>query len=289
MVDEVVALLGPAGPGLALDATFGGGGHSRALAGCGFTVVAMDRDRAAAANAEGLDVEFHLANFRDLADVLDGRELSAALFDLGVSSRQLDAAARGFSFRQDGPLDMRMGPDAAHDAAEIVNEWPHGDLARIIARYGEERFASRIAAAIVRARPLTSTAALAEAVAGAVPAAARRRGHPARRTFQAIRIAVNDELPALEAGLDAALDALRPGGRVVVISYHSLEDRIAKRRLAAGAADCVCPPELPVCACGKTAELRLLTRKPLRPSAAEVEANPRARSARLRAAEKVAA
>ncbi len=290
MSSEVVALLTPAAPGLLLDATFGGGGHTRALVAAGFEVLAVDRDPAAAANADGLaGVEFHRGDFRDAAALLAGRDLAAALFDLGVSSHQFDVAGRGFSYRHDGPLDMRMGPDAPTDAATIVNTWPQAELARILRRFGEERFAARIAAAIVRARPLRTTTELAEAVAGAVPAAARRRSHPARRTFQAIRIAVNDELPALAEGLDAALDALRPGGRIAVISYHSLEDRIVKRRFAAGAQGCVCPPDMPVCGCDRTAELRLLTRKPRRPSDDETAANPRVRSARLRAAEKVAA
>ncbi len=291
LVEEVVGLLAPVAPGLVLDATFGGGGHTRALlaAAPGLQVLAMDRDPAATANAGDLDVEFHQGDFRDAAAALAGRPLAGALFDLGVSSHQLDEGVRGFSYRNDGPLDMRMGPDAALDAATIVNTWSHADLARVIRRYGEERFAGRIAAAIVRSRPLRTTAELAEAVAGSVPAAARRRSHPARRTFQAIRIAVNDELGALEDGLDAVIAALRTDGRVAVISYHSLEDRIVKRRFAAGARGCVCPPELPVCACDNTAELRLLTRKPVRPSEAEAAANPRARSARLRAAEKVAA
>ncbi len=291
LADEVVAVLAPVAPGLLLDATFGGGGHTRALlaAAPGLQVLAMDRDPAAAPNAAGLDLEFHQGDFRHAGDAIAGRPLAGALFDLGVSSHQLDEGARGFSYRHDGPLDMRMGPDAGLDAATIVNTWSHADLARVIRRYGEERFAGRIAAAIVRSRPLRTTAELAEAVAGSVPAAARRRSHPARRTFQAIRIAVNDELGALEEGLDIVIAALRPGGRVAVISYHSLEDRIVKRRFAAGARGCVCPPELPVCACDATAELRLLTRKPVRPSEAEATANPRARSARLRAAEKAAA
>ncbi len=182
---------------------------------------------------------------------------------------------------------MRMGPDAAISADDIVNGWDERRLADAIRRYGEERHAGRIARAIVRHRPIGDTLELAEVVAGAVPAADRRRRHPARRTFQALRIAVNDELGALADGLDGALRLLRPGGRVVVISYHSLEDRIVKRRFAAGATGCVCPPDLPVCGCGKTAELRLLTRKPIRPDDAEIAANPRARSARLRAAEAV--
>jgi len=232
------------------------------------------------------------ANFGDLGKILalevpDG-DLSGALFDLGVSSHQLDTSDRGFSYHSSGPLDMRMGPDATHSAADVVNRWTADEIARILREYGEERFAWRIAKAIVNARPVVDTVQLASVVADAVPAAARRRKHPARRTFQAIRIAVNGELAALAAGLDAALDAVRPGGRVVVISYHSLEDRIVKRRFVAGATDCTCPLDLPVCVCDTAAELRLITRKATRPGAVEIENNPRARSALLRAVEKVA-
>jgi 16S rRNA (cytosine1402-N4)-methyltransferase len=181
---------------------------------------------------------------------------------------------------------MRMGPDTRHDAAYFVNEVGQPELARIISRFGEERFAGRIADAIVAARPIGDTGRLAEVVAAAVPARARDHGHPARRTFQALRIAVNDELAALAAALDAALRLLRGGGRIAVISYHSLEDRIVKRRFAAGAVGCTCPPDLPVCVCGDTPELRLVARRAIRPDAAEVAANPRARSARLRIAER---
>jgi 16S rRNA (cytosine1402-N4)-methyltransferase len=222
------------------------------------------------------------------------------LFDLGVSSHQLDTAPRGFSYHRAGPLDMRMGSGVGigegagsgvepRSASDIVNRADRAELAGIIRRYGEERFAGRIADAIVAARPIDDTVRLADVVAGALPAPARRRGHPARRTFQAIRIAVNDELAALSAGLDAAIDALVGGGRIVVIAYHSLEDRIVKRRFVAASRGCVCPPELPACVCDTTAELRLLTRKPLRPGVEEISANPRARSAVLRAAERIAA
>ena len=290
---EVVELLRPVGGGVILDATFGGGGHSRALleAVPDATVVAIDRDPEAAGRAAGPRITFVRANYRDLSRVISDEEvpeLAAALFDLGVSSRQLDKPERGFSYRERGPLDMRMGPDAGLTADDIVNTWDENDIGRIIRRYGEDPHARRIAAAIVRARPIQDTTELAEAVAGAVPAAARRKAHPARRTFQAIRIAVNDELAGLAEGLEAALAALRPGGRIAVIAYHSLEDRLVKRRFVAGAAGCVCPPDLPVCGCGHTAELRLLTRRPIRPGADEVDRNPRARSARLRAAERVA-
>ena len=229
------------------------------------------------------------ADIDDLVRSVTDEPISGVLFDFGVSSRQLDHAERGFSYRHEGPLDMRMGPDAVHTADEIVNTWSIEDLARIIRRYGEEPMARRIAEAIVTARPIQSTAHLSTVIAQAMPAARRRAGHPARRTFQAIRIAVNEELQAVEQGVSKAIDMLRPGGRIVAISYHSLEDRIVKQEFAERARGCTCPPDLPVCGCGNAAEVRILTRKPIRPSQAEIEANNRARSAVLRAAEKVAA
>ncbi len=295
-VTEILGAVDPADGEVIVDATFGGGGHARRLLrtlGPRVRILALDRDPEAAAQAAALGprVRLRLANFRRLAEVLEEEridEIAGALFDLGVSSHQLDEPGRGFSYRSPGPLDMRMGPDAPFTAEEVVNHWPIDRLADVIRRYGEERFAGRVAAAIVDARPISDTARLGEVVREAIPAATRRRGgHPARRTFQAIRIAVNDELGALERGLEAGIDALRPAGRAVVISYHSLEDRLVKRRLAAGAKGCVCPPELPECVCGRTPELRLITRRPIRPTPEEVSANPRARSARLRTAEKV--
>jgi 16S rRNA (cytosine1402-N4)-methyltransferase len=305
MATEVVDLMREAPPGLLVDATFGGGGHTRALLEAlpDRTVLALDRDPDAAAQVP-VDPRLHFvaANFADLAEVLrefaetthehrpDGvgrRGVAGVLFDLGVSSHQLDVGARGFSYHQPGPLDMRMGPDAVRAAGDIVNESTIDELVRIFRRYGEERYAARIARAIVAERPILDTLELAAVVAGAVPAPARRHRHPARRVFQAIRIAVNGELEALERGLDAAVAATRPGGRIVVISYHSLEDRIVKQRFAEGASGCECPPDFPICTCGKVAELRRLTRKPMRPTEDEVEANLRARSARLRAVEVV--
>ncbi|MDH3470247.1 MAG: 16S rRNA (cytosine(1402)-N(4))-methyltransferase RsmH [Acidimicrobiia bacterium] len=289
MVQEVIDLLAPIENGLVLDATFGGGGHSRALFAAipAVQILGLDRDPASITQSEGLKVI--TADFRDLDRVVaeeGAHELAGALFDLGVSSRQLDDADRGFSYQGSGPLDMRMGPGSGITAADVVNETDQLELAGILRRYGEEQMAGRIAAAIVAARPIKDTIRLAEVVAGSVPAAVRRRGHPARKTFQAIRIYVNDELEALTQGLDAAIELLRPGGRIVVIAYHSLEDRIVKRRFNSGATGCTCPPEFPVCTCGTVVELRVLTRKPMRPSDAEVEGNRRARSARLRAAEK---
>ena len=304
MAEEVVELFRPLQEGLIIDATYGGGGHSQRILealGSSVRILAFDRDpdaiREAATRSAGTSPDNRIQivnrNFRDIEEVMieEGIEdFSGALFDLGVSSHQIEEGTRGFSYRTAGPLDMRMGPDAPHTAAELVNEWPEADLVRVIRSYGEEPFAGRIARAIIAARPIEDTTRLAEIVRTAIPAATRRTGgHPARKTFQALRIAANDELGALEQGLEAALGGLRPGGRCVVISYHSLEDRMVKRRFAAGATGCTCPPDFPICVCEHTAELRLLTRKPLRPTAGEVAGNPRSRSARVRAVEKVAA
>jgi 16S rRNA (cytosine1402-N4)-methyltransferase len=292
---EVVDLLAPVLPGVVVDATFGGGGHSRRLLdefGDEVTVIAIDRDPEALANAETLGVLAIQGNFDQLGQLVTeatNQPISAVLFDFGVSSHQLDEPERGFSYRAEGPLDMRMGPDAVHTAAEIANEWPENQIADIIRRFGEEPLARRIARAIVAGRPYQSTSQLSTVIADALPAARRRAGHPARRTFQALRIAVNRELEAITQGIDQAIEVVRPNGRVLAISYHSLEDRIVKRRFNRGATGCTCPPELPVCGCGNSAELRVLTRKPIRASATEIEANNRARSALLRAAEKVAA
>jgi 16S rRNA (cytosine1402-N4)-methyltransferase len=292
---EVVDLLAPVLPGVVVDATLGGGGHSRRVLdefGEDVTVIGIDRDPEALANARMLGIVAIQGNFADLGDLVASatdQPVSAVLFDFGVSSHQLDQASRGFSYRHEGPLDMRMGPDASLTAAEIVNEWPEDRLTEIIRRFGEEPLARRLSRAIVAGRPYQTTSQLSTVIAEAMPAARRRAGHPARRTFQALRIAVNGELEAITSGLDQSIDLVRPGGRVLAISYHSLEDRIVKRRFAKGATGCVCPPDLPVCGCGKTAELRILTRKPIRASSAEIEANNRSRSAVLRAVEKVAA
>ena len=294
MVEQVADLFRPIGSGVIIDATFGGGGHTRRLLDVldqGVRILALDRDPEAAGHAEmlGRRVTFVKTDFRLLSEVAEGAGFDAitgVFFDLGLSSLQIDDPARGFSFRRSGPLDMRMGGGDL-SADQLVNEWPQGDLARVIARYGEERFARRIAAAIVRVRPITDTEQLAEIIKTAIPAATRRRGgHPARRTFQALRIAVNDELEALAQGLDSALEILAPEGRVVVISYHSLEDRIVKRRLvsAASSSDGASSP-MPVPAVAPS--FRLLNRKVVRPTEEEIAENPRARSAKLRAAEKL--
>jgi 16S rRNA (cytosine1402-N4)-methyltransferase len=304
MAEEVIELFRSLQEGLIVDTTYGGGGHSRRLLeelGNNVRILAFDRDPEAIAEAERRnsattsDPRLHIVNrnFREMNEVLTEltiESFSGALFDLGVSSHQIEEGTRGFSYRIPGPLDMRMGPDARYTASELVNEWPEAELAAAIRAFGEETFAARIARGIVAARPVTDTVQLADIIRTAIPAARRRTGgHPARKTFQALRIAANDELGALQEGLDVALSRLVPGGRCVVISYHSLEDRIVKRRFAAGATGCTCPPDFPVCVCEPAAELRLLTRKPLRPTPDEVLANPRSRSARLRAVEKVAA
>ena len=298
LAPKCVEMLSTARRGVIVDGTFGGGGHTRALLSAypDVRIIGIDRDPEAIVNAPD-DPRVHvvLANFSEIEQVVDdelGDEpqlhgaVDGVLLDLGISSHQVDTARRGFSYRKPGPIDMRMGPDVPADAAELVNELDYGELRSIIRRYGEERHAGRIASAIIAARPIHDTETLARVIADAVPAAARRSGHPARKTFQALRIATNAELDALATGLDAAIRILRPGGRICVISYHSLEDRIVKRRIVAGATGCVCPPGLPVCGCGKTVELRDLGR--FRPSAVEVSDNPRARSAVMRVAEKVA-
>jgi 16S rRNA (cytosine1402-N4)-methyltransferase len=286
-----------------LDATLGLGGHAEAAlsAYSRLRLIGLDRDPQALARAQArlqrysARVEFVHAVFDELASVLERlghRQVDAVLFDLGVSSLQLDLPERGFAYAQDAPLDMRMDPERGITAAEVVNTYPVDQLTRVLRRYGEERFAARIATAIVRGRqrePFTSSARLADLVRDAIPAAARRTGgHPAKRTFQALRIEVNRELDALETALPAALDALAPGGRIVVLSYHSLEDRIVKRALA-GRARSSAPVGLPVEPPGTGPTLRLLTRGAERPSDAEIAMNPRAASAKLRAAERIAA
>jgi 16S rRNA (cytosine1402-N4)-methyltransferase len=299
MVDEVVDLLGPVPPGTVLDATVGGGGHARALleAHEHLAVVGLDQDPAAVEAAGAA-----LAPYGDRASVrrarfdrLDAvaaelglRTVSAVLFDLGVSSPQLDRPERGFSHRAEGPLDMRMDPDAPRTAADVVNELPEADLTRLLRRLGDERHAGRVARAIVAARPLATTAELADVVRDAIPAPARRRGgHPARRTFQAVRIEVNGELDVLPGALDQALDLLGPGGRCAVLAYHSGEDRIVKERFRdAATGGCTCPAGVP-CACGAAPRVRLLKRGAWKPSPREVAANPRSASARLRAVEKL--
>ena len=301
--DEVVELLVPAleHGGVFIDATLGRAGHARAILEAlpQTTLIGIDRDPDALQASES-----HLAaysdrirlvrgDFKDLASILERLGVASVrgvLLDLGVSSPQLDVASRGFSFRNDGPLDMRMDPSHSLSAEDVVNNYAEQDLSRVIARYGEERFACRIAKAILRSRPVSGTRTLADIVKEAIPAATRRTGgHPARRTFQAIRIEVNGELEALELGLADAIDYSEPGGRVIAISYHSLEDRVVKRFFAEQARGCTCPPDFPVCVCGNKERVRLLTKRPMRPGAEEIASNPRAEAAKLRAVERVEA
>lgn len=298
MVREVTEVLEPIPPGVLVDATVGAGGHTAALLEHrpDLRFVGLDRDPAAlAAAARRLPGSVRLLRCRyaefgaALAD-LGICSLSGVIFDLGVSSMQLDTPARGFSYRAAGPIDMRMDPAAELSAAQIVNEWPRERLASLLRRYGDEPHAQRIARAIVARRPLPDTVALAEVVRAAIPARHRRRGgHPAKRSFQALRIAVNDEIAQIAPALTQAIDRLVPDGRGVVLSYHSGEDRVVKDTLAAAASGgCACPPRLP-CACGAVAGIRLLSRRPARPAPEETRRNPRAASARLRSFEKLPA
>jgi 16S rRNA (cytosine1402-N4)-methyltransferase len=297
MVDEVVRAFAPVPPGWVFDGTVGGGGHAAALLAAHehVRIVGGDRDPNALAAASatlapfGERVVLRRQRFDDVAGALaatGGASLSGALFDLGVSSHQFDVAERGFSYRHDGPIDMRMDPDQGWSGADVVNGYSEADLARVLRDYADERFAHRIAKAIVAARPIESTAELARVVAEAIPAPARRRGgHPARRTFQAIRIEVNSELDVLPGAIDSAIEATAPGGRVSVLSYHSGEDRIVKERFRlAATGGCTCPPGLP-CVCGAVRTVRLL--RALTATEDEQARNPRARSARLRVAERL--
>lgn len=302
MRDEVVALFTDVPPGVVIDGTLGGGGHSAAIleAHPHLSVLGLDQDEEAVIagserlrsfGARAVVVQARSDELQRVVDEHVGSDngvVAGVLLDLGVSSHQLDAAARGFSYRSDAPLDMRMNRRSSFTAADVVNTYDHGRLARLFADNGETRFAGRIASAILASRPIETTAQLAEIVKRAIPAATRRHGgHPAKRVFQAIRIEVNDELAVLERTLDAALAVLCAGGRCVVLSYHSGEDRRVKERfLTASTGGCVCPPGLP-CGCGAVPEVRLLNRGSRKPSAAEVAANPRAESARLRAVEKL--
>jgi len=307
LAEEVMSILSPAPGSLQIDATLGGGGHTERILEAtdpDGRLLGIDADGAAIARVDGrLRPRFgdrlvlRQANFRELRAVAPAAGFGAVdgmLFDLGLSSFQLADAERGFGFRTGGPLDMRFDPTRGVPAAELLATLDQPELTALFKRYGEEPQATRIARAIIAARataPVTTAeelAALVERVAPGNPRV-RRRIHPATRVFQALRIAVNEELDALQEGLAAAIDLLRPGGRLVVLSYHSLEDRIVKRFIANERRGCICPPELPVCVCGRNPRLRLLTRPSVVPSAAEVAANPRARSARLRAAERLAA
>ena len=302
LLNEAVEGLNVRPDGIYLDGTLGGAGHSAEIAkrlGTG-TLIGVDRDpKALAAAGERLApwaerVKLVHGNFRELETILDSLGIPAVdgiLLDLGVSSPQLDEASRGFSYMADAPLDMRMNPEDALTAWEVVNTWPREELRRILFAYGEERYAPLIAAAIERRReqaPIESTLELAELIRSAMPQKAlREKQHPAKRSFQAIRIAVNDELGAVDSVMGQAIRRLKPGGRLAVITFHSLEDRIVKNAMAEAAKGCTCPPEFPVCVCGKKPTVRLIAKKPITAGEEELKVNPRARSAKLRVAEKL--
>ncbi len=302
LLNESVDALNVRPDGVYLDGTLGGGGHSFEIARRLTTgrLIGVDRDPKALQAASERLASFadrftpvH-ANFSDLPRIL--RELGipgvdGMLFDLGVSSPQLDEASRGFSYMADAPLDMRMDPTDALTAREIVNTWSQEELRRILFTYGEERYAPMIAAAIVRRRadrPIETTLELVDVIRSAMPSKAlREKQHPAKRSFQAIRIAVNDELTAVDRMMQSAVDLLNPGGRLAVITFHSLEDRIVKNAMAEAARGCICPPEFPVCVCGRKPKVRIITKKPVTAPEEELNDNPRARSAKLRVAERI--
>lgn len=298
LLAEVLALLQPQPGGRFIDGTVGAGGHAAGLLAATAPdgqILAFDRDPAAIAfarkrlQADASRITFVNASYAEmarLASTLGFDQVDGILLDLGLSSRQLDDGQRGFSFLQDGPLDMRFDPSQGVTAADLVNNLTEAELADVFWRYGEERLSRKLARAVAAARPLTTTAQLRQVV----EAAAGRRGrkHPATLVFQALRIAVNEELAAVEKGLDAGIHLLKPGGRLAVISFHSLEDRLVKQTFRQLSRDCVCPPQQPICTCKAQAVVRLVIRKAVQPSAAEIAANPRSRSARLRVVEKLA-
>ncbi len=304
LAGELIDLLDPHPGETAIDCTFGDGGHARLVAGRigpSGTFVCIDRDPAAEERFEAFarEVECETRFMRmDYAVALEqlleeGLEADMAYLDLGVSSMQVDTWERGFSYSYDAPLDMRMDPGQDLDARRIVNEWDERRLSQLFSSYGEERYSRQIARAIVRRRSaaaIETTNELVETIKSALPAPARfGGGHPAKRVFQAIRIAVNDELDSLDRALPPAWAVLRPGGRLAAISFHSLEDRRVKQFMAGRARGCICPPDLPVCACGRTPEAELLTQRPVAPTPGEVADNPRAGSGRLRVARKIEA
>jgi len=303
LLEQCLAALQIKPDGIYIDATLGGAGHSLAIArqlAAGGRLICIDCDDDALENAKTRlapvmeRVTLVKSDFRALDNALAAQGLDGAdgiLFDLGVSSPQLDQAARGFSYMQDAPLDMRMDRTQALTAAEIVNTWEKDALRKVLFEYGEERYAPLIAAAIVRRReqtPIRTTGELVQVIRQAMPAAGlREKQHPAKRTFQAIRIAVNDELGAVREAMDKAIAALHPGGRLAVITFHSLEDRIVKEAFRQAAQGCTCPRDFPVCVCGKKPQVKIMTRKPIMPGAGEIQDNARARSAKLRVCEKL--
>ena len=304
LAGELIELTDPHPGETVVDCTFGGGGHARLVAdriGRSGTLIAIDRDPVAEERFEEFareaqcDTRFLRMDFAEGLELLRAEGLAADMvyLDLGISSMQVDTWERGFSYSYDAPLDMRMDPEQDLDAREVVNEWDEARLSKLFRAYGEERFSPQIARAIARRRkdaPLETTFDLVDAIKSAVPAAKQfGGGHPAKRVFQAIRIAVNDELGALDRGLPVAWELLRTGGRMAAISFHSLEDRRVKRFLADRARGCVCPPDFPVCVCGRTPEAELVTSRAVVPTPGEVAANPRAASGKLRVARKLGA
>lgn len=304
LFDECMEALSPERGGIYVDCTAGGGGHSFGIASRlpdGSRLICLDRDDdALAACTKRLEpyadrvtlVKTEFSNIGAALDSLGIDEIDGVMWDLGVSSYQLDEAERGFSYMNDAPLDMRMDRTATMDAAFVVNNYSEGELRRIITAYGEEKFAGKIASAIVKKRsikPIETTLELAEIIKGAMPAAAKYKEaqHPAKRTFQAIRIEVNRELDVIRPSIEEAVRRLKPGGRAAVITFHSLEDRITKQTMTSLAEGCTCPPEFPVCICGNKPKVKLVTRKPIIPTDGEIEENPRARSAKLRVCEKL--
>jgi 16S rRNA (cytosine1402-N4)-methyltransferase len=298
LYNEIIHAMQPHREGLYVDGTVGAGGHAYGLltvSNPGGQLLGMDVDPQALQLAAETLAEFgervHLvrasyATLREQLEIRGWQKVDGILLDLGISSMQLDTQARGFSFQADAPLDMRFDPAGKTTARDLVNRLEEAELANLLYRYGEERRSRQVARAIVEARPITTTTQLAKVVAG-VTSGGRSGIHPATRTFQALRIAVNDELAALEAVLPQTIEALRPGGRLAVIAFHSLEDRMVKQFMRRESSDCICPPNQPVCTCGHKATLREITGKPIRPQDDEVRANPRSRSARLRAAERI--
>ena len=299
LLQESVEALDIKPDGIYVDLTLGRGGHSEAIAERidGGRLFCFDKDKDAIdAATKRLECFGHIityikSDFREISDQLKQRdilEVDGILMDLGVSSPQLDNVERGFSYTNEAPLDMRMDRQSAITASDVVNNWEYEDIKRILYEYGEERYAPRIASRIISNRPISTTTQLAEIIREAMPAKAlREKQHPAKRTFQAIRIAVNDELRALEEALEAGEGILSPGGRIAVITFHSLEDKIVKRFISNKAKSCECPPDFPVCICGREPSLRPVSRKPILPSEEEITANPRSRSAKLRVAEKL--
>ncbi len=303
LLDESVKNLAVKSDGIYVDGTLGGGGHAEKI--CGQLgprgrFIGIDRDQDALDAAENrlrqlkLNKKYVRSNYSNIKNIIldEGIDrIDGALLDLGVSSFQLDNTQRGFSYMSDGPLDMRMDRDDPVTAYDVVNTYEEGDLARLIKEYGEERWAKRIASFICRERkdsPVETTGRLVEIIKKAIPASARREGpHPAKRTFQAIRIEVNDELGQLRKAIEDFCDVLAPGGRLCVITFHSLEDRIVKDIFSRRADPCTCPPDFPVCVCGKTPDIKKVNTKPIMPTEAEKDRNPRARSAKLRVAEKI--